>query len=239
MLSLPRLSRRQLKPYLAEFLGTLLLIILGDGVVAQVLLSSSTYGNWLSINLTWASAVVLTTFLSTPPPAINPAMTLVLALIRPEPGQWTKVPGILLAQFTGAFVGAGLVYLNYRSAIRAWDPEFSVPGGSILSPLGHHSAGIFATYPSAFLQSNWEAVEQEVLGAAVLMFGVLAVGDSLHVERFGGRGCANGVGLGGVFLLLLGIGAALGWQTGYVSLGLFFYACPDRGPRDCVPRVLC
>lgn len=210
-ITLPKLSRRDLKPYFAEFLGTALLIVLGDGVVAQCLLSNYQYGTWLSINIAWAAAVCLSAYLSDPSPTVNPAVTICLAIIRPSAGQWKRLPAVLAAQFLGGFVGAAIVYLNYRSAIMAWDPEFSVPWGSILSPLGHHSAGIFATYPSAYFSSNWEAVFQEGLGAAVLMFGVLAISDPANGGRFPAPQLA-------MFVLLLSIGAALGWQTGYVSL---------------------
>ncbi|KAL2833781.1 MIP aquaporin [Aspergillus cavernicola] len=210
---------RSLKPYIAEFLGTALIIVIGDGVVAQALLSDYQYGTWLSINLAWASAVCLSGYLSNPSPSCNPAITLVRALIRPERGQWQTLPGKILAQFLGGFVGGALVYINYRSAIAAWDPEFTIPGGSILSPRGHHSAGIFSTYPAAFFSSNWEAVFSEGLASAVLMFGALSVGDPANATRFHSPQLS-------MFLLLLAIGAALGWQTGYA-----INPARDFGPR--------
>lgn len=203
------ISRRSLKPYVAEFLGTALLIVIGDGVVAQCLLSEYQYGTWLSINIAWAAAVCLSSYLADPSPTINPAVTLCLAIVRPSPGQWKTIPGKILAQFLGGFVGAALVYIDYRSAIKAWDPEYTIPGGSILSPSGHHSAGIFATYPSTYFASNWEAMFSEGLGAAVLMFGILSISDPVNAQRFTAPHLA-------LFLLLLMIGAALGWQTGYV-----------------------
>lgn len=210
-LSLARLSPRALKPYAAEFLGTALIIVIGDGVVAQALLSDYQYGTWLSINLAWASAVCLSGYLSDPSPTCNPAITLILALVRPQPDQWKRLPGKLFAQFLGGFVAAILVYINYRSAILDWDPEYTIPGGSILSPRGHHSAGIFCTYPAAFFSTNWEAVFNEVLGSSVLMFGVLSVSDPANARRFHSPQLS-------LFLLLVAIGAALGWQTGYVRV---------------------
>ncbi|KAJ5556335.1 hypothetical protein N7494_000250 [Penicillium frequentans] len=213
------IPRRALKPYLAEFLGTALLIVIGDGVVAQCLLSDYQYGTWLSINIAWASAVCLSSFLADPSPTINPAVTICTALVRPTAGQWKTIPGKLLAQFLGGFVGAALVYINYRSAINAWDPEYTIPGGSILSPTGHHSAGIFSTYPAAFFSSNWEAVFSEVLGSAVLMFGCLSISDPANAHRFPSPHLS-------LFLLLLMIGAALGWQTGYA-----LNPARDFGPR--------
>ncbi|PWY68515.1 glycerol uptake facilitator [Aspergillus sclerotioniger CBS 115572] len=213
------LSRRALKPYVAEFLGTALLIVVGDGVVAQCLLSDYQYGTWLSINIAWAAAVCLSGYLSDPSPSINPAATICMALVRPTPGQWRKLPGKLFAQFLGGFVGATIVYINYRSAIKDWDPEFTIPGGSILSPRGHHSAGIFSTYPAAFFESNWEAAFSELLGSAVLMFGCLSISDPANATRFHSPQVT-------VFFLLLAIGAALGWQTGYA-----INPARDFGPR--------
>ncbi|KAJ5975513.1 hypothetical protein N7481_009220 [Penicillium waksmanii] len=213
------IPRRVLKPYLAEFLGTALLIVLGDGVVAQCLLSDYQYGTWLSINIAWAAAVCLSNYLSDPSPTINPAVTICVALVRPSAGQWKTIPGKLLAQFLGGFVGAALVYVNYRSAILAWDPEYTIPWGSILSPTGHHSAGIFSTYPTASFASNWEAVFSEVLGSAVLMFGAFSISDPRNAQRFPAPQLS-------MFLLLLSIGAALGWQTGYA-----LNPARDFGPR--------
>ncbi|KAJ6145104.1 hypothetical protein N7470_008999 [Penicillium chermesinum] len=213
------LSRRTLKPYVAEFLGTALLIVIGDGVVAQCLLSEYQYGTWLSINIAWAAAVSLSSYLADPSPTINPAVTICLALVRPSEGQWKAIPGKLLAQFLGGYVGAALVYINYYSAISAWDPEYTIPGGSILSPTGHHSAGIFSTYPSTYFASNWEAVFSEALGSAVLMFGLLSISDPGNAQRFIAPHLS-------IFLLLLMIGAALGWQTGYA-----LNPARDFGPR--------
>ncbi|KAL4909786.1 hypothetical protein BDW74DRAFT_43691 [Aspergillus multicolor] len=217
--SLSKISPRGLKPYAAEFLGTALIIVIGDGVVAQALLSDYQYGTWLSINLAWAAAVCLSGYLADPSPVCNPAISIIMALVRPQPDQWRRLPGKLLAQFLGGFVGAAIVYINYRSAILAWDPEYTIPGGSILSPRGHHSAGIFCTYPAAFFSSNWEAVFNEALGASVLMFGVLSISASANAHRFQSPQLS-------MFLLLLAIGAAVGWQTGYA-----INPARDFGPR--------
>jgi aquaglyceroporin related protein len=203
------LHRNHLRPYLVEFIGTALLILIGDGVVAQALLTEYHYANFLSVNLAWASAVSLSCYIGA---TVNPAITLASAIIRPSKQQWSQLPGKSLAQFAGAFVGAALVYLQYASAISDWDPEFTVPGGSILSPKGHASAGIFATYPAEHFGSNWEAAVAEFLGAGVLTFGVYAIADvkneGLKAPQFG------------LFGLMVAIGASMGWQTGYVS---FFF----------------
>ncbi|CAD0115444.1 unnamed protein product [Aureobasidium uvarum] len=199
------LHRSGFRPYLAEFIGTLLLILIGDGVVAQAVLTDFYYANFLSVNLAWASAVALSCYVGA---AVNPAITLASAIIRPTKLQWRQLPGKIAAQFAGAFVGAALVYLQYRSAIKVWDPEFTVPGGSILSPQGHSSAGIFATYPATTLGNNWEAAVTEFLGSSVLAFGASAVADpkneALKAPQFM------------MFALMIAIGASMGWQTGYV-----------------------
>jgi len=206
----PTLHRANLRPYLAEFTGTLLLILIGEGVVAQALLTDFLYANFLSVNLAWASAVALSCYIGA---SVNPAITLASAIVRPSKAQWRELPGKVIAQFAGAFLGAALVYLQYMSAIAEWDPEYTVPGGSILSPQGHHSAGIFATYPASHFRNNWEAAVSEFLGSAVLAFGVFAVADvkneGLKTPQFG------------VFALMVAIGAGMGWQTGYVSVDSF------------------
>lgn len=200
------LHRSGLRPYLAEFIGTLLLILIGDGVVAQAVLTDFYYANFLSVNLAWAAAVALSCYVGA---AVNPAITLASAIIRPTKLQWAQLPGKMAAQFLGAFVGAALVYLQYASAIKAWDPEYTIPGGSILSPQGHHSAGIFATYPASHFGSNWEAAVTEFLGSSLLAFGASAVADpkneGLKAPQFM------------MFALMVAIGASMGWQTGYVS----------------------
>jgi aquaglyceroporin related protein len=148
----PPLHRSTLRPYLAEFIGTLLLILIGDGVVAQALLTNFHYANFLSVNLAWASAVSLSCYIGA---SVNPAITLASAIVRPSKQQWQQLPGKITAQFAGAFVGAALVYLQYASAIATWDPEYTVPGGSILSPQGHHSAGILDLIGKLLLLSFW------------------------------------------------------------------------------------
>ncbi|KAG9520602.1 aquaporin-like protein, partial [Aureobasidium melanogenum] len=209
------LHRSGLRPYLAEFIGTLLLILIGDGVVAQAVLTDFYYANFLSVNLAWAAAVALSCYIGA---AVNPAITLASAIIRPTKLQWKQLPGKIIAQFAGAFVGAALVYFQYASAIKTWDPEYTIPGGSILSPQGHHSAGIFATYPASHFRSNWEAAVTEFLGSSLLAFGASAVADAkneaLKAPQFM------------MFALMVAIGASMGWQTGYAV-----NPARDFGPR--------
>lgn len=207
-----------LKPYFAEFFGTALLIIFGDGVVAQTILSKHVYGSWLSVNMAWAAAFALSSFLSSPGPTMNPAVTVVLSVFRSNrANHWRSVPGKIVAQLLGAFFGAAIVYALYYNAIDEYENgQRTVPGGSILSgEVDHSTAGIFATYPASFLTMT-SAVLSEFLASAILTFGLFAIADkaSTNTSPFA------------VFVLVLAIGAALGWETGYAM-----NAARDFGPR--------
>src|ERR671932_1914976 len=115
----------------AEFLGTFVLIAFGDGVVAMAVaaLNQSGRGNlifdasgdWLLIAWGWALAVAFGVYVAggISGAHINPAVTLALAFKRDFP--WAKVPGYVIAQMVGAFVGATLVYLNYHDAIASYE----------------------------------------------------------------------------------------------------------------------
>src|SRR6266540_4366089 len=101
--------------YLAEAIGTMILLILGDGVVANVLLSKSKgqHGGWMVITTAWGLAVIIAIFCvgRISGAHLNPAVTVGLASIGSFP--WTHVPGYILAQTLGAFIGATVVWLLY------------------------------------------------------------------------------------------------------------------------------
>src|SRR5215204_7765820 len=111
-----------MQPYLAEFVGTLILVLLGDGVVAGVLLKQSKAENagWVAITLAWGMAVALAVYAvgAVSGAHINPAVTIGLASIGAfNPDNFYgcgAVPGYIIAQMLGAFVGAVLVWLTYR-----------------------------------------------------------------------------------------------------------------------------
>ena len=104
-----------MQAYLAEFIGTMILIILGDGVVAGVLLKNSKAENsgWIVITFGWGMAVAIAVYAvgSISGAHINPAVTIGLASIGAF--DWVQVPGYVIAQLLGAFVGAVLVWLAY------------------------------------------------------------------------------------------------------------------------------
>src|SRR5437667_176535 len=104
----------------SELLGTLVLIALGDGVVALVVLLGK--GGYTSITLGWGLAVLMGICVAgrVSGAHLNPAVTLALAVFRGFP--WSKVPPYMLAQLAGAFAGAALVYVNYMPAFDSFHP---------------------------------------------------------------------------------------------------------------------
>jgi glycerol uptake facilitator protein len=147
---------------LAECLGTLVLIALGDGVVAMVALLDK--GNYTNITLGWGLAVTMGILVAGPTSGahLNPAVTLVLAMFRGF--SWSKVGPYMFAQVAGAFAGAALVYLNYLPAFRKVDPDLS------------KTAGVFTTFP-AFPDDWGFGLLDQVIGTALLVGLILAISE--------------------------------------------------------------
>ena len=120
-------------PYIAEFIGTMLLILLGDGVVANVTLNKSGMKGAGSIQITfaWGLAVMVPAFIfgAASGAHFNPALTIALAVDGSF--AWSMVPGYIVAQFAGAFLGACLVYILFKDQFDATDN----PGTKIQKPL--------------------------------------------------------------------------------------------------------
>jgi glycerol uptake facilitator protein len=193
-----------MEAYLGEFIGTMLLIILGDGVVAGVLLRNSKAENsgWIVITLGWGMAVAVAVYcvVQFSGAHINPAVTLGFAVS----GQfdWAMVPGYLIAQFLGAFVGAVIVWLSY---LPHW-AETADPGLKL---------GVFSTAPAIY---NTPAnIITEIVGTFVLVFGVFGI---IANDLAGGLAPLL------IGLLVLGIGLSLGGPTGYA-----INPARDLGPR--------
>ena len=197
----------------AEFFGTFILIAFGVGVVAQTVLSKNANGSVLSINIGWGIAVMLGIYASggVSGAHLNPAVTVALAVHRQFP--WSKVLPYALAQVAGAFVASAVVYATYREALFAFD------GGMRLVEGATATAGIFATYPQAYLSIAGGFVDQ-VVGTMLLMAGVLAVTDQRNV--------APPAWLTGplVGLIVVGIGVSFGFNAGYA-----INPARDFGPR--------
>jgi glycerol uptake facilitator protein len=204
--------------YLAEAVGTLILILLGDGVVANVLLSRTKGHNsgWIVITIGWGVAVAIAVYAvgRISGAHLNPAVTFGLAAIGAFP--WRDVPGYVLAQMVGAFFGAALVWLSY------------LPHWRLTDDTGVKLA-VFCTGPA--VRSPGANVVTEIIGTAMLMFGVLAIGANAE-----GWAQAGEVDLSQVFsralqpllvgILVLGVGLSLGGSTGYA-----INPARDLGPR--------
>lgn len=189
--------------YLSEFLGTMVMILLGDGVVAGVLLKDSKAENagWGVITWAWGLAVLMGIFVAAKSGAhMNPAITLAMASIGKL--SWSLVPGYIAAQMAGAFTGAVLVYLAYLAHWRETDDPAK-------------KLGIFCTIPA--IRSIPANLVTEVIGTFVLVYGVLAIGSN---------DLSKGIAPIAVALLVVVIGMGLGGPTGYA-----INPARDFGPR--------
>ena len=199
-----------MNPYLAEFIGTAILILFGDGVVANVLLNKSKGqgGGWIVITTGWGLAVMVAVYaVGTISGAhLNPAVTLGLAAIGKF--AWAKVPGYILAQVLGGMFGAGLVWLAY---LPHWK-ETPDKGAKL---------AIFCTAPA--IRAPFSNLLCEIIGAAALLFGVLAIPSTSNLV---GPDWATGFGPMLVGLLVFAIGLSLGGPTGYA-----INPARDFGPR--------
>jgi glycerol uptake facilitator len=194
---------------LGEFLGTAILILLGDGVVAGVLLHGSKGENagWLAITAGWAFAVVAGVFTALAcgsPAHLNPAVTLGFAIIS---GDFSNVVGFSAAQLAGAFVGAIAVWVHYGPHwARTPNPDFKL--------------GTFCTIPA--IRHPASNLLSEVIGTFVLVL----VAAAIFSNRVASSGPAAGLGPYLVGSLVWGIGLSLGGTTGYA-----INPARDLGPR--------
>ncbi|PSK53199.1 hypothetical protein C1H76_4842 [Elsinoe australis] len=210
----PRM-RKALREPLSEFMGTFILIMFGDGVVAQVTLSDKAAGDYQSISWGWGLGVMLGVYASGISGAhINPAVTFANCVFRKFP--WRKFPVYMAAQVLGAMAASAVVYANYKSAITEFEggPDIrTVPGYSETA-----TAGIFCTYPQPFMTTTGQFFS-EFVASTLLMFLIYALKDD------GNLGAGNLTPLG-LFFVIFGIGACFGWETGY-AINL----ARDFGPR--------
>jgi glycerol uptake facilitator protein len=198
---------------LAEFAGTLVLLALGDGVVAMVILFGSEEpgevikGGYTNITLGWGLAVLMGICVAgrVSGAHLNPAVTLALAVFRGFP--WRKVLPYAAAQVAGAFAGAALVFFNYLPAFRQFDPHFT------------KTAGVFTTFP-AFPDVWWFGLLDQVVGTALLVGLILAITDPRN------RPVAPGWQPLAVGLVVVAIGVSWGGMHGYA-----INPARDFGPR--------
>ncbi|MFO7301005.1 MAG: MIP family channel protein [Acidobacteriota bacterium] len=199
---------------LAEFLGTFVLMIFGLAVVAQVVLSGQTAGEYLSINIGWGLAVTFGCYAAggVSGAHLNPAVTIALAVHRAFP--WNRAVGYIAVQMAAAFAAALVVYLTYYEAINAFD-------GGIRQVVGPQAtAGIFATYPREFLSTFPGGFLDQVVGTAMLMMLIFALTDTRNTAP------PNTLAPVMVGLLVLAIGMTFGYNAGYA-----INPARDLGPR--------
>jgi MIP family channel proteins len=206
---------------LAEFIGTMILIVLGDGVVASAVLMNKE-GNWVVITTGWALAVTIGVYVSGKVSGghLNPAVTLALAVRRGFP--WDRVAPYVTAQVAGALVGAVIVYVDYFEAFREFETANDITRGVMsagkLAGPAAGGAGVFATYPA--FDSLPLNLFSEFLGTMMLVLAVFALTDS--------RNQSPGANLTPLLIgfVVWSIGLSLGGLTGYA-----INPARDFGPR--------
>ena len=204
--------------YLAEFIGTMILVLLGDGVVAGVLLRHSKAENagWIVITFGWGMAVAMAVYSvgAISGAHINPAVTIGLASIGAF--EWAQVPGYIISRMVGAMIGATLVWLAYRDHWAATED----PGLKLAT---------FCTAPG--IRNTVSNLITEIIGTAMLVFGIVAiVANTQNITDAASVDLAQIFQLG-IFPLIVGllvfaIGLSLGGPTGYA-----INPARDLGPR--------
>ncbi|CCL98851.1 uncharacterized protein FIBRA_00857 [Fibroporia radiculosa] len=230
--------RELLREPAAEFFGVMILIFFGTGVDCQVVLSANTNvaptpkGDYLSISFGWAVGTALGVWVSSGISGghINPAVTIALAAFRGFP--WRKVPIYIFAQIMGGVCGAGIIYANYIHAIDI------VEGGRHIRTVPG-TASLFSTYALDYMTSvscfwdeassrrplaAWDLLADHIGRQFVGTFALVMVVCALN-DRNNGPPPPGLVPLA-LFITILGIGAALGMQTGYA-----INPARDLGPR--------
>ncbi|MCU1262099.1 MAG: family channel protein [Bryobacterales bacterium] len=197
-----------MRALVAEFFGTLVLMMFGTGVVAMTVLFGKglpgeiVNGGYTNITIAWGLGVTMGIYVANRESGahLNPAVTISLALFRDFP--WRKVVPYIAAQTLGAFCASALVFWNYRPAFGAFDPGLT------------HTAGIFTTFP-AFPAQPMAGLLDQIIGTALLMFLILAIGEQV-----------KDLGPILVGLVVVAIGMAFGGMHGYA-----INPARDFGPR--------
>lgn len=191
--------------FVSELIATAMLILLGDGVVANVILNKSGMkgGGSVQITIAWGLAVMLPAFIFGPISGahMNPAVTIALAIKGAT--AWADVPMYILGEMAGAFVGACLVYILFKGQFDATEEPKT-------------KLGVFSTSPS--VPNTGLNFLSELIGTFVLVFAILGIGNV--------AGCAPGVEKILLFGIIVSVGMSLGGLTGYA-----INPARDLGPR--------
>ena len=199
-------------PFLAEFIGTALLILLGNGVVANVVLTGTkgNGGGWIMITTAWALAVFVGVVVSAPYSGahLNPAVTIALAISGKF--EWAQVPIYMFAQMLGAMLGSFLVWVKYKDHFLATNDK-----GLKLA--------VFSTGPA--IRNTLSNLTSEIIGSFVLLFVIFyfttaEIADTKTPVGLGSLGAIP------VMFLVWAIGLSLGGTTGYA-----INPVRDLGPR--------
>ena len=207
-------------PYIAEFIGTAMLILLGSGVVANVNLTGSGMKGAGAVQITtaWGFAVMIPAFIfgAASGAHFNPALTIALAVDGSI--AWSLVPGYVIAQFAGAFIGACLVFILFKG-------QFDMTEDKDIK------RGVFCTSPSV---PNFALnFLSEVIGTFVLVFAIKGIAQVTDIAP----GLSNIL----VFGIIVSIGMSLGGLTGYAinpardlgpRLAHFLMPIKDKGPSN-------
>jgi glycerol uptake facilitator protein len=193
----------------AEFAGTMILILFGVGVVAQV--AAAGIGDHDSIAWAWGLGVTLGVYVAARVSGahLNPAVTIALAVFKGF--SWRKVAPYAFAQFLGAFVAALIVRWNYTEVLHAADPGLTIK-----------TQGVFSTLPGngTLPVGEWGAFRDQIIGTAILLFVILALTDMANT--------APAANLGPVVIGLLVVAIGMAWGT---NAGYAINPARDFGPR--------
>ncbi|MEU3252097.1 MIP/aquaporin family protein [Streptomyces sp. NPDC006997] len=216
--------------FIGETIGTAMLILLGGGVVAAVVLKASKARNagWLAITFGWGFAVLTAVYTTAPLSGahLNPAVTLGIAI---KDGEWGDVPTYWAGQLLGAMIGAALVWIAYYGQFQAHLTDREIVGGPGAQATQAKAVeaqekgagpvlGVFSTGPE--IRNAVQNLATEIIGTLVLVLAVLTQG--LNDD-------GNGLGTLGALitaLVVVGIGLSLGGPTGYA-----INPARDLGPR--------
>ena len=194
---------------LFEFIGTLVLILMGDGVVANNCLKGTKGNNagWIVITMAWGLAVMCGVLIAGPYSGahLSPAVTVGFAVAGAFP--WAHVAGYIVAQMLGAFCGATLVYLFYKDHFDITDDKAT-------------KLGVFCTIPA--IENKRSNFFSEVVATMLLIFVILAIGNAENTPAVG----MGGLGSFPTAMLIMAVGMSLGGTTGYA-----LNPARDLGPR--------
>jgi glycerol uptake facilitator protein len=210
-----------MNPYVFEFLGTLILVLFGDGVCAACSLNKSKAqgAGWVVIALAWGLAVMMGVLVAGPVSGahLNPAVTLGLAIAGKF--AWSQVCGYIVAQMLGGFAGAVLVYVFYKDHYKATADQ---PDTML---------GTFCTMPAIW--NPWRNFLSEFIATTILVFVILALGTQGNAFQVGPVSAQTGaIGAWPVTCLIMALGMSLGGTTGYAM-----NPARDLSPR-CAHAVL-